>query len=280
MMPWLDYLFERNPIKRIGPPSYLPTVNFIMERIAGRRSGNDGHDKSSTQDMLDGYLEASDKDVNDDVLLAYIFANVAAGSDTVAAELRSIIYHLCKNPATMQKLAKELDDANVTTPVSWAKTQELPYLCACVQEGFRVMPGASLPLERFVGPSGLVLPDGTFLPPGTTVGINAYVVNRDRGVYGEDAHVFRPERWLKSKDESESSFEERLSRMRATDLTFGSGKRSCIGRNLALLETHKIIASLVRTFDIKLVDPEREWKTHNAWLIRQSNMDVTLSRRS
>ena len=282
-MPWLDFLLERNPVKRVGPPSFAPVVNFALNRVAERRSGKDNHDASSTSDMLDRFLDEQAADpelIKDDVLLAYLLINVVAGADTVAAELRSIVYHLCKSPEAMHKLIEELDGANLSTPVSWAKCQKLPYLCACVSEGFRILPGVGLPMERVVGPSGLVLSDGqTFLHPGTIVGMNPYVVHRDQAIYGADAHRFRPERWLIADGEPEKAYRDRLDRMKATDLTFGAGKRACTGRNLGLLECHKIIASLVRTFDIELANLQGEWKTHNAWLVRQSNMNVRLRRR-
>ena len=282
-MPWLDYLFERNPIKRVGPPSFVPAVSFAMKRVSERRSGKDNHDETSTSDMLDRFLEeqAAQPDVvNEDILLAYNLMNIVAGSDTVAAELRAIVYYLCKSPEAMRKLTKELDAADLSTPVSWAKCQELPYLCACVSEGLRILPGVGLPMERVVGPSGLIMPDGkTFLQPGTTVGMNPYVVHRDQATYGADTHAFRPERWLRGDGEPEQAYQTRLGRMKAADLTFGAGKRACIGRNLALIECHKIIASLLRTFDVELADPQEEWKTHNAWLMRQSNMNVNLKRR-
>lgn len=35
----------------------------------------------------------------------------------------------------------------------------------------------------------------------TTVGINPWVLGRDKSLYGEDADVFRPERWLQYSEE-------------------------------------------------------------------------------
>lgn len=35
----------------------------------------------------------------------------------------------------------------------------------------------------------------------TVVGINAWVLHRDEKVFGSDANVFRPERWLGSKED-------------------------------------------------------------------------------
>ena len=34
------------------------------------------------------------------------------------------------------------------------------------------------------------------LPPGTVVGVNAWVIHRDKTIFGADASQFRPERWL------------------------------------------------------------------------------------
>lgn len=38
--------------------------------------------------------------------------------------------------------------------------------------------------------------DGFKIPGGTIVGINPWVIHRNTEIYGEDADVFRPERWL------------------------------------------------------------------------------------
>lgn len=292
MMPWLDNLFDSNPLIRIGPPAFGPFIQYCLARIAGRLTGTDDHDAARNPDMLDGFFEARASDppeVRDAAMIAYVGANVGAGSDTVAAELRAVIYYLCKNPAAMKKLHAELDTIgpeaiNGAGAVSWAKCQELPYLGACISEGFRICPGIGLPLERRVGPHGLAVPtpDGratTVLPPGTLVGMNPYVVNRDRGVFGEDAHLFRPERWLRAAGEAESAFQARLSRMKAASLTFGAGKRACVGRNIALIESHKIVASLVRRFDVRSLRPDREWRTWNAWIVRQDGVDVVLKKR-
>ena len=282
-MPFLDLFLDKNPIYRLGPPFFGPQVAFSLARLAARRSGSDSHDKTTTPDFLDGFLDvrAANPDiVSEDTLLSYMMINVSAGSDTVATELRSIIYHLCKTPTALRRLQAELDAAKAPVPLPWAVAQTLPYLDACVKEGVRLMPGISLPLERVVGPEGLTLPaGGPFLPEGTVVGINPWVVNRDNAVFGADGGDFRPERWLRAEGESEAEHEARVSRMRASDLTFGAGKRMCAGRNLALVECFKIAGSLVRAFDIEWAHPEEEWRTTNRWFMRQSGMDVRLRTR-
>jgi cytochrome P450 len=59
----------------------------------------------------------------------------------------------------------------------------------------RLYPVVSYPLERIVPDGGAEL-CGVFLPGGTVVGMHAWVVNRDKGIFGEDAEDFRPERWI------------------------------------------------------------------------------------
>ena len=282
-MPLLDLFLDKNPIYRLGPPFFGPQVAFSLTRLAARRSGIDGHDKTTTPDFLDGFLDvrAENPDtVSEDTLLSYMMINVSAGSDTVATELRSITYHLCKTPTALYRLQAELDAAEAPVPLSWAVAQTLPFLDACIKEGVRLMPGISLPLERVVGAGGLTLPaGGPFLPKGTVVGINPWVVNRDTTVFGPDGGDFRPQRWLRAEGESIAEHEARVSRMRASDLTFGAGKRMCAGRSLALVECYKIVGSLVRAFDMEWVRPQEEWRTTNSWFMRQSGMDVRLKRR-
>lgn len=77
---------------------------------------------------------------------------------------------------------------------------------AVIHETLRIHPNTGTILERRAPPQGVVL-DGFRIPGGTTVGVNAWVLHRDSEVYGPDAHVFRPERWLEEGTRSE---EERL----------------------------------------------------------------------
>lgn len=56
--------------------------------------------------------------------------------------------------------------------------------------------------------------------------MNAMVVQFDKEVFGEDAHEFRPERWLQS--------EERYRAMDKAMLVFGAGTRTCIGKHVSI----------------------------------------------
>ena len=71
----------------------------------------------------------------------------------------------------------------------------MPYLQAVMKEAMRMHPAVGISMPRYV-PSGGAEIGGRYYPEGTVVGVNAWVIHRDREVFGEDADVFRPERWL------------------------------------------------------------------------------------
>lgn len=50
-------------------------------------------------------------------------------------------------------------------------------------------------VERVVPKGGITILNH-FLPEGTTVGANPYVINRHKATFGEDAECWRPDRWL------------------------------------------------------------------------------------
>lgn len=63
-------------------------------------------------------------------------------------------------------------------------------------------PAVSFPLERYVPPQGATI-CGVDLPGGTVVSMSAPVLHMDKQVFGDDAELFRPERWLEDVSSSE-----------------------------------------------------------------------------
>lgn len=113
----------------------------------------------------------------------------------------------------MKRLLGEIRDAqasgNLSPIVSWKESRQLPYLDACIKEAGRLHPPFGLNLERVVPPSGLEV-CGQHLPGGTVVGMNGWVVHRDRDVFGQDASSWRPERWLEGDEENIKKMEASL----------------------------------------------------------------------
>jgi len=139
-------------------------------------------------------------------------------------------------------LQAEIDAAiasgKISSPVvrdSEART--LPYLQAVIKEGLRIFPPATGLASKLVPPGGDTI-NGVFLPGGTKVGANYWALVRRRDVFGRDATLFRPERWL------DSSPEERAKMEKVQELVWGYGKYHCLGRSVALIELNKIFVEV------------------------------------
>ncbi|RDL39232.1 uncharacterized protein BP5553_03572 [Venustampulla echinocandica] len=283
-IPSLDHWLAKNPVRPIGPPSFDHAAAFCAQKSIDRQKGTDGK-ASDQRDMLDDFIGAmklSPEQINDNGVVSALLVNIMAGADTTASLLRAVIYFALKNPSVVKKLQRELDAAQLSRPVTYAAAKDLPYLDAVIKEAGRMHPGVGLVLERIVPSAGLTLTDGTVIPPGTIVGMNSWVVHQNKRVYGEDAASFRPERWLRdeAKGETEEEFLPRLLMMKQTDLSFGAGNRVCLGKNVSIMESYKVIATLFMTYDMSFVDPEKEWHVQNSWFVRQTGIDITLRRRT
>lgn len=142
------------------------------------------------------------------------------------------------HPAVYSTLQAELDQASISESIiRESELRALPYLQACIKEGLRVHPPVTALATKTVTKGGDTL-RGQFIPGGTNIVYAAWDFYKDPEVFGEDAQIFRPERWLKATSD-------RLSRMQQTlDLIFGYGRYGCLGKPVALLEINKFIAEV------------------------------------
>lgn len=89
-------------------------------------------------------------------------------------------------------------------------------------------------------PKGGDMLSGLFVPEGTWVGFDVLGLMMDPALFGADAKMFRPERWL-------SGDRERVRKMEMDfDLIFSYGKSACLGKNIALMELNKVIVEVCK----------------------------------
>ncbi|KAL4990831.1 hypothetical protein BDW68DRAFT_185338 [Aspergillus falconensis] len=274
-MPWLDKLLWKNPVYDILQKWGIvdnshPVAIFARQRMNERMAVDTsaGSEAQQQQDLLTKFIQAS-KDRPDFMtekrVLTMAVSMAFAGSETTAISLSAVFYYLLKNPEYMARLRTELDNAvkdgivenRPSGLVTWSESQKLPFLDACIKEAFRICPAAGLPLERVVPASGIDIA-GHFIPGGAIVGCSAWVLHRREEIFGPDVDTFIPDRWLNVS-------EEKLKTMNGTMLQFGAGARTCIGKNISLMEIYKLVPSFLRRFDVQLAHPDQEWELWNAW---------------
>lgn len=162
---------------------------------------------------------------------------VLAGSDTTASAIRFTMLHLLANPPAYQKLVREIDEGiasgNISSPIKDSEARQMPYLQAVIKEGLRVMPPVGAALYKTVPEGGDVI-DGKFLPAGTEVGISPLSMQHSKKIYGEDAELFVPERWIVVDEDKYNLM------TNTADLVFYSGRYQCLGKSIALMELNKV----------------------------------------
>ncbi|KAJ0383477.1 hypothetical protein COL922a_010402 [Colletotrichum nupharicola] len=169
---------------------------------------------------------------------------------------------------------------NDETP-SYDSARDLPYLKAVICEALRMSPGVCMTMERYVPKGGITLPSGGYIPEGYIVGMNPYVTNRNREIFGDKADDFCPERWLQDQNrgETQEAYEKRIKDMKSCDLTFGNGNRRCIGELMGLTQVYKVVFALITRYEMTLVDSER-WSVKNFWFLQQEGLEVEIKKRT
>ena len=249
-VPFVSRLMRNHTFQRVVAPSVKDRIGMgrIKAVLREKISQRFGAEKVVREDMTQSFVRhgLSQGEIEDNSLL-----QILAGSDTTATVLRVGLIHIISNPEICRKLWTECDSANVplTDIISNERASKLPYLTACINETLRYHPVASGHGPRVVPPQGDTY-NGMYLPPGTVITVCTWNLHRlNFGAYGEDAHIFRPERWLEANPEQKARMEE------AHELVFSCGTFKCLGERIARIELNKVFFELMRRFQFVLVNP-------------------------
>jgi cytochrome P450 len=168
---------------------------------------------------------------------------VIAGSDTTAATIRVVLLNLLTSPLIYHRLQSEIDSAatsaKISSPITDSEAREMPYLQAVIKEGLRIVPPVTGISFKTVPKGGDTI-NGIFVPEGTNIGLTYLAMHHSKQIFGDDADIFRPERWLEAEGE-------RLAVMKGVlDLVFNHGRFQCLGKPVALMELNKIFVEVGR----------------------------------
>ncbi|KAI3746020.1 hypothetical protein L6452_08435 [Arctium lappa] len=166
----------------------------------------------------------------------------AAGTDTTSNSLEWAMTELLRNPHTMAKAKKELEQIiGKGKNVEETDIMRLPYLWCIVKETLRIHPPVPLLIPRKT--ENEVKLNSYTIPRGTQVLINVWAIRRDATLW-EDPLEFKPERFLTSGID-----------LRGQDfelIPFGAGRRICPGLPLAVRMLPMMLGSLLNNFDWNL----------------------------
>ncbi|VDC01477.1 unnamed protein product [Peniophora sp. CBMAI 1063] len=153
----------------------------------------------------------------------------AAGADTSRTVLSWWSLAMLLYPDVQKRAQDEIDAVVGRSRVpTFADMPRLPYINAVVKEVIRWRPVSPMAVPHTSTQDDYY--EGYFIPKGTTIIPNLWEMNRDPAIYGDDAHLFNPDRFLGENGELLSTLPGSKD---DGHYSFGFGRRICVGKHVA-----------------------------------------------
>ncbi|KAL4862395.1 hypothetical protein BDV12DRAFT_45537 [Aspergillus spectabilis] len=237
---WLFPFFKRIPGVNAD---YLKFWKWVGGRVEGRIKNF-----SDRPDVFSWILKAFDqgrKTKQDTLNLhgdAYLI--IVAGSDTTAATLTSIFFHLAADSALYKKLQDELDGLPER---SYDKLANFDLLNAVINEALRLHPAVPSGTQRMTPPEGITI-GNTHIPGDVMVCVPVHSIFRDERNFARP-NEFLPQRW---------TTEPELVKDPSTFIPFNSGPYSCVGKQLALMELRQVVFEVLKQYNLSFAPGQTE----------------------
>ncbi|KAI9488566.1 cytochrome P450 [Zychaea mexicana] len=209
------------------------------------------------KDLLSRFMNTRNEHgelLSDDELRDTSLNFILAGRDTTAQALSWTFYNLMLHPRVETKLFEEIkahirDEHENDSPALYEVIKDkMTYAHAVFYEVLRLYPPVPSNIKVALGDD--VWPDGTRIRKGDSVAWSTYAQGRSTKVWGPDARVFRPERWITPEGELRRESQGQWP-------IFHAGPRICLGQALATLESLVAMIMLLRRYKFTLA-PNQE----------------------
>ncbi|KAK7251328.1 hypothetical protein RIF29_34418 [Crotalaria pallida] len=206
-----------------------------------------GASGTTHDDLLSRFMKK--KESYTDEFLQHVALNfILAGRDTSSVALSWFFWLCTLNPTVEEKILLELCSVLMETrgddvakwmdePLVFEEVDRLVYLKAALSETLRLYPSVPEDSKHVVNDD--VLPNGTFVPAGSSITYSIYSIGRMKFIWGEDCLEFKPERWL-SADGNKIQLQDSYK-----FVSFNAGPRICLGKDLAYLQMKSIAAAVL-----------------------------------
>ncbi|CAL8999029.1 unnamed protein product [Prunus brigantina] len=250
--------------------------NYMNEAIVARKA-------TPSDDLISRFMNKRDVDGNPfpSAVLQRIALNfVLAGRDTSSVALSWFFYLVMNNPQIEAKIVGEISTVLKSTrgddqrlwleePLVFDEADKLVYLKAALAETLRLYPSVPEDFKYVVNDD--VLPDGTFVPAGSTVTYSIYSVGRMKSIWGEDCMEFKPERWISADG---NRFEPPKDGYKF--VAFNAGPRTCLGKDLAYLQMKSVASAVLLRYRLSPVPGFRAQQKMSLTLFMKNGLQVYL----
>ncbi|CAE6378065.1 unnamed protein product [Rhizoctonia solani] len=216
-----------------------------------------GLEKDEEKETLIDHLVKFTDDKN--LIKDELFNVMVAGRDTTASTLTFTCYMLATNPHILAKLRAEiLEHVGTNSYPTFENFREMKYLRAVINEVLRLY--SPVPLnQRQCVKSTVFKTEGKqyFIPAGASVIYSVLFMHTRKDLWGDDAEVFDPERWLDDR------YKKYVLPNPFIFLPFNAGPRICLGQQFAYNEISFFLTRLIQRVDqISLAPDAQPLETH------------------
>ncbi|KAI8868466.1 cytochrome P450, partial [Ramicandelaber brevisporus] len=257
---WLDRLFPRRKIQRDAEQFLDAMMEVVTKKKTEldelRRQGKFDEAEArmdliqhlllGTEDKVDAQGNIIEKAVLTEYdLRCAFFVFLLAGHDTTSNALASALFLLAQDQDVQEKIRAEADavlgSADLDAIPTHEDLKQMPYLFAAIKEVTRLYPPVNQIGNRIVAEETELVP-GLIVPEGTQVGIDVSMLHLSKSVWGSDAAMFRPERFLDADGAATAKLAP------SSWIPFSGGVRQCLGMGMSLLEQKVVLAMLIRRY--------------------------------
>ncbi|KAG6375251.1 cytochrome P450 [Boletus reticuloceps] len=211
----------------------------------------DKEEKSVIGLLIKGQRSESEFHLSKEEVLAQMKVLLLAGYETTSISVTWALIELSRNPDIQTKLRNELIELGPADPTYDQLSNGLPYLDAVVHETLRMHAPVRettrmadeddvIPLSEPVRTKSGQLVENLSIAKGTVLSIPIASVNLSAVVWGEDAKVFNPSRWLEGNHGNSG--------------IPAKAKEDMSGKNFAVIEFKAVLSVLVKNFVFELRD--------------------------
>ncbi|KAH7329708.1 cytochrome P450 [Stachybotrys elegans] len=222
-------------------PAALRDLNAYTNRITDQAYAKDLSKKPKEEyNMLEDLVsqKRSYKDIKESLMSVML-----GGKDPSTIIISWALFQMGNDPNVMRKMSDEVTRICGSSPPTASKLKEMTYVRAVISEVFRLY--HPLGVNMRLALNDVTLPTGggktgkepLAIAKGTSIMYSLMGMQRRKDIYGEDADVFRPERWLETSVD------------RWHFIPYNHGPRVCLGRNFGQQQMEYILARICQEYE-------------------------------
>ncbi|KAJ7640871.1 cytochrome P450 [Mycena polygramma] len=257
------------PMRSLKISRRVTAVAVALARKLVKQKGEalvEGKGKRDIMSLLVKANVSSDprSSLNEVEMLASVQTFMQAGHETTANTMSWTMLELAQRPDIQSKLRAEIQAtekamrARGDTEFTYTDFDSMSYHIAVMKEVLRYHPVSYgtireclkadvIPLSKpLVTKSGKTITEIP-VPKDQLLLVSTAGYNRNKDVFGPDAHLFNPDRWLDDTVQTQYPLG-----MYGNLMTFGSGIRGCPGWRFAIYEYQSFLIELSRNFEFSM----------------------------